>query len=294
MWCMGVVLAMVVVAATALRPQVSEQEESEQYFEESGRPIELKTVWDFRYVRTDATASWLERALGKARYGGEGSERRSLFRVPQASFVVDTQLANSLTTHLHVNLDLEREIPEGRYGWDRIRLIEAFADWRWAFDAPRELRVEGGMFFPPVSLEHIGDAWTTFYTVTPSAINTWIGEEVRATGTELTLAHVGVANEVGVKGAAFWNSDPSGSLLAYRGFAIHDRQTGWRDRLPLPPLQSLEPGGIFEQQAPYVEPLVEIDDRAGYCGAVSWENYQFFEVNALYFDNRGHTRSLRR
>ena len=130
MWCMGVVLAMVVVAATALHPQVTEQEESEQYFEESGRAIELKTVWDFRYVRTDATASWLERALGKARYGGEGSERRSLFRVPQASFVVDTRLANSLTTHLHVNLDLEREIPEGRYGWDRIRLIEVFADWR--------------------------------------------------------------------------------------------------------------------------------------------------------------------
>ncbi len=94
MWCMGVVLAMVVVAATALHPQVTEQEESEQYFEESGRAIELKTVWDFRYVRTDATASWLERALGKARYGGEGSERRSLFRVPQASFVVDTRLAN--------------------------------------------------------------------------------------------------------------------------------------------------------------------------------------------------------
>ena len=125
------------MAAIALHSQVSEQEENEQYFEESRRAIELKTVWDFRYVLTDATASWLDGALGKARYGGDGSTRQNLFRIPQASFVVDTHLASGLTTHLHVNLDLEPESPEGRYGWDRIRLIEAFADWRWAFAAPQ-------------------------------------------------------------------------------------------------------------------------------------------------------------
>ena len=78
-----------------------------------------------------------------------------------------------------------------------------------------------------------------------------------------------VENELSVKGAIFWNNDPTGSLLAYRGFAIHDRQTGYRDRLPLPPTPSLEPGGLFEQQAPWVEPLFAIDDRPGYYGALA-------------------------
>ena len=137
---MVVTLAVVVVAATAPHPQASEQEQGEQYFEESERVIEVQTVWDFRYIRTDATASWLEGALGKSRYGGDGSTRQNLFRIPQASFVVDTRLASGLTTHLHVNLDLEPENPEGRYGWDRIRLIEGVR--RLAVGVRRAYRIE--------------------------------------------------------------------------------------------------------------------------------------------------------
>ena len=147
--------------------------------------------------------------------------------------------------------------------------------------------MKGGLFFPPISLENVGEAWSTFYTVTPSAINAWVGEEVRSTGLELTLARVSAENELSVKGAVFWNNDPAGSLLAYRGFALHDRQTGYRDRLPLPDIPSIEPAGTFEQQAPWVEPLFEIDGRHGYYGALAWESYRFFQLNALYFDNRG-------
>ena len=213
-----------------LAAQEQEGQEAPTYFEEPTRAIELVTVWDFRYIQADSTASWLDAELGKTRYGGDGTDGRGLFRIPQASIVFNTRPAESLFTHVQLNLDLEPEHPGGRYGWDRVRLVEAFADWRWSFAPPLELRVKGGLFFPPISLENIGEAWSTFYTVTPSAINAWVGEEVRSTGLELALAHVGVENELSVKGAVFWNNDPTGSLLAYRGFALHDRQTGYRDR----------------------------------------------------------------
>ena len=36
----------------------------------------------------------------------------------------------SITTHFQLNVDLEPEHAEGRYGWDRLRLIELFAIWR--------------------------------------------------------------------------------------------------------------------------------------------------------------------
>ena len=270
-----------------LAAQAQEGQEELAYFEEPRRALELITVLDLRYIQADSTASWLDAELGKARYGGDGTDGRSLFRIPQASIVFNTRATGSLFTHVHVNLDLEPEHPGGRYGWDRIRLVEAFADWRWNVAPPLELRVKGGLFFPPISLENVGEAWSTFYTVTPSAINAWVGEEIRSTGVELTLAHVGSENELSVKGAVFWNNDPAGSLLAYRGFALHDRQTGYRDRLPLPDIPSIEPAGTFEQQAPWVEPLFEIDGRHGYYGAIAWESYRFFQLNALYFDNRG-------
>ena len=133
-------LTLLMVLLTA---QGQEGQEELAYFEEPRRALELITVLDLRYIQADSTASWLDAELGKARYGGDGRDGRSLFRIPQASIVFNTRATGSLFTHVHVNLDLEPEHPGGRYGWDRIRLVEAFADWRWNFAPPLELRVKG-------------------------------------------------------------------------------------------------------------------------------------------------------
>ena len=42
--------------------------------------------------------------------------------------------------------------------------------------------------WPPVSLEHEGADWHVQDSITPSAINSWIGEEVRPVALEGTLA----------------------------------------------------------------------------------------------------------
>ncbi len=269
------------------RSEQEAEEEEEEFFEPDTPAFSFRSVWDFRFARTDETTSWLEAGLGKTRYGGEDGSSRHLFRIAQAAFVFSTNPERALAGHVHVNLDLEPEHPEGRYGWDRLRLIESFVTGEWAFAEPLVVRVKAGLFFPPISLEHIGEGWTTFYTLTPSALNAWVGEEVRTLGSQLSVAHVGIENELALGGAVFWHNDPTGSLLAYRGFASHDRQTGLRDRVPLAPLPSIRPGGEFEGQAPWVEPVVELDSRAGYFGTASWENYRFFQLRAIYFDNRG-------
>ena len=81
-----------------------------------------------------------------------------------------------------------------------------------------------------------------------------------------------------IRPAVFWPTVALRSTIGRQGGGINYR------RRPSP---RSSPAESSSKQAPYVEPLVEIDDRAGFYGAVSWENYQFFEVNALYFDNRG-------
>ena len=186
------------------------QDDEEEFFEEEAKLIDFSTVLDFRYIYTDTTTGWLDGGLGKTRYGGEDGESRNLFRVPTASFVVDLNPASSFTAHVQLNIDAEPEFPGGRFGWDRLRLIEAFAAWTPTLNesGSAEIRVKGGFFFPHVSLEHIGEAWSTVYSITPSTANAWIGEELRTTGVETSFAHLGLENEVSIGGAAFLGQRP--------------------------------------------------------------------------------------
>ena len=87
-----------------------------------------------------------------------------------------------------------------------------------------------------VSLENDGVAWSPTRTLTASALNSWIGEEVRVTGLEASLELFLPTADLALTGAVFGGNDPCGSLLAWRGWAVGDRQTGRTDRLPLAPL----------------------------------------------------------
>jgi hypothetical protein len=95
----------------------------------------------------------------------------------------------------------------------------------------------------------------------------------------------GVGNEVVLRGALFWQNDPAGTLLAWRGWALQDRQTGFNDRLPLPPISALTPEGLFPSQPLFVEPFREVDGRPGLYSGVGWTR-RGLELTALYYDNR--------
>jgi hypothetical protein len=75
-------------------------------------------------------------------------------------------------------------------------------------------------------------------------------------------------------------------LLAWRGWAIHDRQTGFGDRLFYPPVPGSAPEGPFAQNAVWVQPMVEIDGRVGWYAGASLRREGVAEVRALRYDNR--------
>ena len=54
---------------------------------------------------------------------------------------------------------------------------------------PVSWSVKTGAFFPTISLENDDLGWTSPYTLTPSAINSWIGEELRTIGSEAILRY---------------------------------------------------------------------------------------------------------
>jgi hypothetical protein len=94
-----------------------------------------------------------------------------------------------------------------------------------------------GLMWPPVSLEHEGADWHVANSITPSAINSWIGEEVRPAAVEGTLAVNLGEHKLRATAAIMAANDTSGTLLTFRGWALHDRTTLAFRRQPLPPLE---------------------------------------------------------
>ena len=67
-----------------------------------------------------------------------------------------------------------------------IDLLETYVSWRPQSNGVLRWNVRAGAFFPPVSLENDDLGWTSPYTLTPSAINSWVGSELRTIGGEGT------------------------------------------------------------------------------------------------------------
>lgn len=242
----------------------------------------IKMLLDGRFIVTDKEQSWLDSSFGKGRYGGDGNDSSALLRLAQSSVLVSTSLTDSFSARAQINIDAEPDRQLDRY---RVDVIEAIASYRIVLAASTRLRFRGGIFIPPVSLENTDPGWTSPYSITASTVNSWIGEEVRTTGIESSLTWTGIGNEVIVRGALFWQNDPAGTLLAWRGWALQDRQTGFNDRLPLPPIPAISLEGLFPRQPLFVEPFREVDGRPGFYSGVDWTR-RGLELSALYYDNR--------
>jgi hypothetical protein len=56
-----------------------------------------------------------------------------------------------------------------------VDITEAFIEWRPYPQSQWRWRAKLGAFYPPISLENRGVGWQSLYSLSPSAINTWVG-----------------------------------------------------------------------------------------------------------------------
>lgn len=150
-----------------------------------------------------------------------------------------------------------------------IDLTEAFVEWRPYPQSQWTWRTKLGAFYPPISLENRSVAWQSIYSLSPSAINTWIGEEVRTIGMEIRATNLGASAQRPydvslIAGVYGWN-DPMGVLLFQRGWAIHDHEVPLFGALPRPFTRGTEDQSIEFSQ--------EIDSRAGYYAGLETRWY---------------------
>lgn len=234
---------------------------------------------DARMSYSSGEPSWFQRGVGKTRYGSDPAGNDEIrANLAEAAILIDTKYTWELSSFVNIKFDPEQTAP--------VDIVEAFFKYNKLMDAGYRLEARVGAFYPHISLENYDVAWTSPYSITPSAINSWIGEEVKTTGIELSLEKEFDDFALSLTGAIFGGNDTSGTLLFYRGWALHDVKTALFSDLPLPALSELEPTGIWRRQDPYTSPHYEIDNRPGYFIGGSFEYYGYFTLSTLYYDNR--------
>jgi hypothetical protein len=231
---------------------------------------------DVRLVAVDGERSWVDGGFGKLRSGSNGD------------WQVQPQFGNaSLVWKPQFTWSLGAVVVGSVQGGQRTEagLSQAYLTFKPMRSGKVAFSGRAGLMWPPVSLEHEGADWHVKDSITPSAINSWIGEEVRPVGAEATLATSLGSHKVRATAALIAANDTSGTLLTFRGWALHDRTTLAFNRQPLPPLDA----EIAGYQAPYTHPLLDVApgfaQRPGYYAKLAWQPPIPIRVELFRYDN---------
>jgi hypothetical protein len=224
---------------------------------------------DVRAVAADGEPSYLNGGLGKLRFDpGHDGLRLGYLRAGWHP-----------TFGQIVHVDVEA-VAYGDHDRNPIDLTEGYAEIRPFPAGAWRSRVKIGAFYAPISLENRLRGWRTPYTLSSSAINTWVGQELRTIGTEYDLDWLGIQQglplDVGFTAAAYGWNDPAGTMIATRGWTLSDRQTTLFGRAAAQPSSPRMDTRMF----------YDISGRVGYYDGLSIRYRNRLELRALHYDNR--------
>ncbi len=242
--------------------------------------ISVHGYGDARLVVPPADDSYLDGGLGKLRFGrDDGSPNLHLAGlVGEARVLLMPELTAAATARIDPDYGPAIDLLDA---WVRYRPVST-SRWEWS--------VKAGAFFPPISLENDQIGWTSFWTLTPSAINSWIGNELRIIGTEGTLAWRRDEGDVTLIGAVFGWNDNAGEFIADRGWNFDDRVTGLFEKQRIPDATVVLIGGT----PPDHEQLFkEIDSAPGWYLDLSYEPEGIGGFEVMRYDNNADPRATR-
>jgi len=223
---------------------------------------------DVRWIHATGETSYLDGGRGVLRFDPEHQD----LRIGRAFLAPSLRVSDVVTLRAVVDAygDHDRNPIDLSEAWAEIRPFPIHSI-RW------QARI--GAFHMPVSLENRATGWTDVYSITPSALNTWVGEEFRTIGAEVQARWLGASSgylgDIAAVGAVYAWNDPAGALLADRGFALTDRP-------------STLFGGLGRPATTFYH---EIDRKPGYYGGLTWRHRDRLEVRALHYDNRADPRA---
>ena len=236
---------------------------------------------DVRLIVPSSQDSWIHGGLGKFRFGQSSGDPD--LRIGEVVAEGIGQLTPSIMAFASIRYDQDQR--------REVDFIEAYVRYRPVSTTRFRWSVKLGMFFPPISLENGEVGWTSGWTITPSVINSWVGEELRTIGGEGRLEYRTGRGTIEAVAAVYGFNDPAGILLAFRGWAFNDRPTTYADHPRLPDALA----AIFNAPVPFTTlEFKEIDDRPGYYLGLRVDDERFGRIELMRYDNRANPEAFRR
>jgi hypothetical protein len=240
---------------------------------------------DARLSASDGETSWQDSGFGKTRYGGAGPGEVGRLQIASADLIWRPQFAWDLSGYVDAVAQPDQlhavDLSEGFILYKPLPRADGF-----------HYSARAGMMYPPVSMENDGPAWTPSRTITPSAINSWIGEEVKTIAAEATVGRRWGDQEVSLTGAIFLGDDTSGTLLSWRGWALHDVRSTAYGEFEIPDVPQAHKPFFATSQGPYTWSVDEIDGRPGVYARAEWRAPGAVTLNLFYYDNAGDRTSM--
>jgi hypothetical protein len=217
---------------------------------------------DVRWVHASGDPSFLNGGFGLLRFD---SQHEGLI-LGRAFLAPGWRITDIVSLHAVIDT-------YGDHNRNPVDLSELYLDIRPFPTGAIRWRGRIGAFYMPVSLENRGVGWTDVYSITPSAVNSWIGEEFRTIGAEIEARWLGASSgylgDFALVGAVYGWNDPAGVMLAQKGFTLTDRPSTLFGYLGSPPIDFYH----------------EVDKRPGYYAGATWRHHDRLEVRALHYDN---------
>jgi len=237
--------------------------------------LDVNGYVSLRGVKATGAKSWVEEGWGRL---DAGLDRTEAIGVVNAGF--DFTPSRFLALHASGNI---RHDADG----DIAGVTEAYVELHRDLGLD-QVRLRAGQFFLPTSRENKDANWASPYTVSFSAVNSWIGQEVRPIGADLEYRHITSAGHaITAGGTAFQGNDTMGTELAWRGWSVGDRLSGYDEVIPLPNAVK-RPIFFPEQRKDGTKPFgSDLDGRTGYSGRLRYSVPERANIQYTYVDNRG-------
>lgn len=238
---------------------------------------DIKGLVDLRLQQADGLDSYVSAGQGKLQ-----TSHGSQLSLAQLAVVPELSLSDNLTLTTAINSFADEEK-------QTLGITEAFLRYHGVPNPESGLRQSWrlGVFYPAISLENQAVAWSSPDTLTPSTLNSWIGEEIRTTGFEYSAEWLGKLRQknynLKLTGSAFTNNDTAGAMLAWHGWTLSSRQSVLGERLDIPatPAQA----NLLSEQADASNPFHEGDDKLGYSLIAEWQQPRKLLLQWGYYAN---------
>ena len=165
--------------------------------------------------------SWLDGGFGRYPVGREGDDL-----VGSAELHLGYRYKISDLWNIRAHLQAQESTQSNSA--TLLGVVELNAHYQNDIDWNQSVEVTLGQFFLPISMENTNRFWESPYTIHFSSLNSWIGEEFRPIGMDVSYHYLLENNHrVSVSSTLFGGNDSMGALLAYRGWSRNKKIHGW-------------------------------------------------------------------